>query len=190
LTASSKRITLLENSCSERENLLATPNPRPSRDRLGPKAGVVKASKAQDPARAERPSASAGPEAVAVALVRGPRGRADRDRYPVLVTNGELARIAVKPFLSSIVGSASDWLALAERLARDLRFAVFLAALRVLRLIRLTGRLARIFDPFIVLDPAVVPRAGLSLARLLYASNGAGPLPVCTIRNFIRSVRA
>jgi hypothetical protein len=82
------------------------------------------------------------------------------------VTNGDLARIAVKPFLSSIVGSASGWLALAGRLARDSRFAVFLAALRVLRLVRLTGRLARIFDPVIVLDPAVVPRAGLSLAWL------------------------
>jgi hypothetical protein len=112
-------------------------------------------------------SASAGSEAVAVALVRGPRGRADRDRHPLLVTNGDLARIAVKPFLSSIVGSASGWLALAGRPARDSRFAVFLTALRVLRLVRLTGRLARIFDPVIVLDPAVVPRAGLSLAGLL-----------------------
>jgi hypothetical protein len=115
-------------------------------------------------------SASAGPEGVSVAQVRGLRGRADRDRNPVLVTlvtNGDLARIAVKPFLSSIVGSASGWLALAGRLARDSRFAVFLTALRVLRLVRLTGRLARIFDPVIVLDPAVVPRAGLSLAGLL-----------------------
>ena len=102
-----------------------------------------------------------------MALVRRPRGRADRDRHPLLVTNGDLARIAVKPFLSSIVGSASGWLALAGRLARDSRFAVFLTALRVLRLVRLTGRLARIFDPVIVLDPAVVPRAGLSLAGLL-----------------------
>jgi hypothetical protein len=98
-----------------------------------------------------------------VALVRGPRGRADRDRHPLLVTNGDLARIAVKPFLCSIVGSASSWLALAGRLARDSRIAVFLTALRVLRLVRLTGRLARIFDPVFVLDPAVVPRAGLLL---------------------------
>jgi hypothetical protein len=135
-------------------------------------------------------SASAGPEPVAVALVRGPRGRADRDRHPGLVTKGDLARIAVKPLLSAMVGSSSGGSALAGRLARDSRFAVFLAALRVLRLIRLTGRLARIFDPFIVLDPAVVPRAGLSLAGLLYASNGAGPLPVCIIRNFTRSGRA
>jgi hypothetical protein len=112
-------------------------------------------------------SASAGPELVAVAQVRGFRGRADRDRHPLLVTKGDLARIAVKPFLPSIVGSASGRLALPGRLARDLRFAVFLVALRVLRLAGLTGRLARIFDPVIVLDPAVVPRAGLSLAGLL-----------------------
>src|SRR5215207_6941404 len=40
------------------------------------------------------------------------------------------------------------------------------SALRVLRPAGLTGRLARLFDPVIVLDPAVVPRAGVSLAWL------------------------
>src|SRR5919107_1949488 len=120
------------------------------------------ASKAQDPARAARPSA--GPGSVAVAQVRGLRGRADRDRNPALVTNGDLARIAVKPLLSAMVGSASGGSALARRLARDWRFAVFLAAVRVLRL---TGRLARLFDAVSVLDPAVGPRAGVFLARLL-----------------------
>ena len=102
-----------------------------------------------------------------MANVRRLRRRADRDRHLLLVTKGDFVRFAVKPFLSSIVGSASGWLALAGRLARDSRFAVFLAALRMLRLVRLTGRLARIFDPVIVLAPAVVPRAGLSLAGLL-----------------------
>ena len=138
--------------------------PGQSRDRLGPAAG---ASKAPDPARAARPSALAGPEAVAVAQVRGLRGRTDRDRHLILVTKGDLVRIAVKPFRSGIVGSARVGPALARRLARDSPFAVFLAALRGLRLAGLTGRLARLFDPVIVLDPAVIPRAGISLAWLL-----------------------
>jgi hypothetical protein len=94
--------------------------------------------------------------------VRGLRGRTDRDRHLVLVTKGDLVRIAVKPFRSGIVGSAS-----VGRLARDSQFAVFLAALRGLRLAGLTGRLARLFDPVIDLDPAVIPRAGISLAGLL-----------------------
>jgi hypothetical protein len=62
-----------------------------------------------------------------VAQVCGLCGRADRDRNPVLVTKDDFARIATKPFLSRIVGPA-----LAGRLARDSRFAVFLAALRLL----------------------------------------------------------
>jgi hypothetical protein len=83
------------------------------------------------------------------------------------VTKGDLVRIAVKPFRSGIVWSASVGPALAGRLARDSQFAVFLAALRGLRLAGLTGRLARLFDPVIDLDPAVIPRAGISLAGLL-----------------------
>ena len=92
-----------------------------------------------------------------MARVRGLRGRTDRDRHLVLVTKGDLVRIAVKPFRSGIVGSASVGPALAGRLARDSQFAVFLAALRGLRLAGLTGRLARLFDPVIDLDPAVIP---------------------------------
>jgi hypothetical protein len=137
--------------------------PGPSRDRLGPAAG---ASKAPDPARAARPSALAGPEAVTVEQVRGLREHTDRDRHLVLVTKGDLVRIAVKPFRSGIVGSASVGPTLARRLARDSPFAVFLAALRGLRLAGLTGRLARLFDLGIVLDPAVIPRAGISLPCL------------------------
>lgn len=95
------------------------------------------------------------------------RGCTDRDRHLVLVTKGDLVRIAVEPFCSGIVGSASIGPALAGRLARDSRFAVFLAALRGLRLAGLTGRLACPFDPVIDLDPAVIPRAGISLAGLL-----------------------
>src|SRR5829696_4132004 len=113
-------------------------------------------------------SMSAGPEAVAVAQMRGLPGRTDRDRHPVFVTKGDLARFAVKPSRSGIVGSASVGPALSGRLAYDPRSAVFLAATRVLRLAgRTSSRLAHLLDPVIVLDPIVIPRAGISIARLL-----------------------
>jgi hypothetical protein len=113
-----------------------------------------------------------------VAQVRGLRWRTDRYHHLFLVTKGDLAWIAFKPLLSGMVGSARSGPALARRFARDSLFAILLAALRVLRL---AGRLARLFDPVIVLDPTVIPRAGISLSNLLlfllhYDSRLFGPL--------------
>ena len=124
-----------------------------------------------------------------MARVCGLRGRTDRDRHLVLVTKGDLVRIAVKPFRSGIVGSASVGRALAGRLARDSQFAVFLAALRGLRLAGFTGRLARLFDPVIDLDPALIPRAGISLAELLrFFGHHDGRLyrPLVRLSNVVR----